>query len=128
MKDQDPKITNIKFQKVYLSDLNAVIRIYQKMSKEPVTKQLTGHFGFPLSIAIDNNEVIGFAFASVNEMEQVVLNSHYIKEIDDLSIINKLEAKAESVLYATFEHLKEDHTPLKNSIQQLVEWLNICAN
>lgn len=128
MKAQDPKNTNIEFRKVYLSDLNVVIRIHQKMTNEPLTNQLTGDFGFPLSIAIDKNEVVGFAFASINELDEVVLNSHFVKEFDDVSIVNKLEGKAASILHSTFEQLKEDRMPLKNAIQQLIGWLNICAN
>lgn len=128
MNTQDAKTTTVEFRKVYLSDLKAVINIYQKISMEPIAKELTSDFGLPLSVAIDNDEVIGVAFASINESGKVVLNAQVVKRFEDDAIGNSLEAQAENILYSTFENIRTDHTPLKNSIQQLVSWLNKCAN
>lgn len=128
MNAQDSKTTTIEFRKVYLSDLKAVINIYQKINMEPIAKELTSDFGLPLSVAIDNNEVIGVAFASINELGKVVLNAQVVKRFEDAAIGNRLESQAENILHSTFENIRKDHTPLKNSIQQLVSWLNKCAN
>ena len=128
MNIQDPKTTRIEFRKVYLSDLKAVISIYQKKTKASIAMELTSDFGLPLSVAVDNNEVIGVAFASINELGKVVLNAQVLSTFETVHIENTLEAAAENILYATFENINKDHTPLKNSIQQLVGWLNKCAN
>lgn len=128
MNAQDSKTTTIEFRKVYLSDLKAVINIYQKINMERTAKELTSDFGLPLSVAIDNNEVIGVAFASINELGKVVLNAQVVKRVEDAAIGNRLESQAENILHSTFENIRKDHTPLKNSIQQLVSWLNKCAN
>lgn len=128
MNAQDSKTTTIEFRKVYLSDLKAVINIYQKINMEPIAKELTSDFGLPLSVAIDNNEVVGVAFASINELGKVVLNAQVVKRFEDAAIGNRLESQAENILHSTFENIRKDHTPLKNSIQQLVSWLNKCAN
>lgn len=127
MNKQDPKTMNIKFRKVYLSDLNAIKSIYKKWSKEPATEKLTAHFGLPLSIATENNKIIGFASASVNELDEIKLNAHGENVSDDLYIEKGLEKQAEIVLSATFKNITEDQSQLKNSINQLVDWLNKCA-
>lgn len=127
MKDLDPTTPNIQFRKVYLSDLNVLVRISQQYSKAPIGKPLTSHFGFPLSIAIALDEVIGFAFASINEMDEVILNAHCLKG-EDAIIGARLKLEAEGVLEATFADIKTNRSPLKNSIEQLVDWLNICSN
>lgn len=128
MNIQDPKTTTIKFRKVYLSDLKAVISIYHKKIAAPIAMELTSDFGLPLSVAVENNEVIGVAFASINEQGKVVLNAQVVSAFETAYVGNTLEAEAENILYSTFENVKKDHTPLKNSIQQLVGWLNKCAN
>lgn len=128
MNIQDPKTTTIEFRKVYLSDLKAVISIYQKKTKAPIAMELTSEFGLPLSVAVENNEVIGVAFASINDLGKVVLNAQVVPTFETAYIGNKLETEAAHILYSTFENIKKDHTPLKNSILQLVGWLNKCAN
>ncbi|MBC8985025.1 hypothetical protein H9X96_04470 [Pedobacter sp. N36a] len=128
MNIQNPKTTTIKFRKVYLSDLKAVISIYHKKIEAPIAMELTSDFGLPLSLAVDHNEVIGVAFASINEQGKVVLNAQVVPTFETAYVEDTLEAEAENILYSTFENIKKDHTPLKHSIQQLVGWLNKCAN
>ncbi|WP_316748770.1 hypothetical protein [Pedobacter gandavensis] len=125
MKDQDPKNTNIEYRKVYLSDLNALIRIYNDKQNQPSAPQLTAHFGLPLTVAIDNKVVIGFAFASFNDLDELMLGCHCVN--DDVAIGDTLKLKAEKTLHTTFSGLSENHSPLKNSIDHLLSWLNTCT-
>lgn len=122
MNIEELNTTNIEFRKVYLSDLNAVLRIYKKEDKK-----LTAHFGLPLSVATENNEIIGFASASLNELNEMQLNAHCIKVSADSAIINRLKEQAKNVLHSTFENIENDRSQLKISIQQLVGWLNKCS-
>ncbi|WP_316838610.1 hypothetical protein [Pedobacter gandavensis] len=129
MKEQDPKCNHIEFRKVYLSDLNALIRLYknQGQNQQSAVHQLTANFGLPLSVALNNKEVIGFAFASFNELDELMLSTHTLSSRDAF-IDQKLKAEAEITLHTTFTGLKQDHTPLKIAIEQLVSWLNTCSN
>ncbi|WEK21014.1 MAG: hypothetical protein P0Y49_07660 [Candidatus Pedobacter colombiensis] len=124
MNRQDHKTKDIEFRKVYLSDLNAVVTLYQ--SSQITATKLTTDFGLPLSIASQGNEIIGFGFASINKLGEVTLNSRCIKLADDLGIGNTLEEQAKKTLHSTFEDIRGDHTKLKHSIQKLVDWLNNC--
>lgn len=47
---------------------------------------------------------------------------------EDSFIGDALKLEAENVLEATFANLKTNPGPLKNAIEQLVDWLNICSN
>ncbi|MCX2452567.1 hypothetical protein OQX61_14920 [Pedobacter sp. PLR] len=125
MNDQDPKNMNIEFRKVYLSDLNVLIRIYNNKTKQAASPQLTAHFGLPLTVAINNNVIIGFACASTNDLEELTLSSHCVN--DDVAIGNTLKAEAEKTLHATFSGIREDRTSLKHAIQHLLSWLNTCT-
>lgn len=126
MKDQDAK-SPIEFRKVYLSDLKTLISIYQHTNERLAACELTAHFGFPLNIATQQNKIIGFAFASITESEETMIGAHCLNATD-ADLADALKAEAEKTLYATFEGIGQDSTPLKNSIAQLLSWLNVCAN
>ena len=115
--------------------MRSVINLYQKTTERPIyhhqlpqdqTINLTTDFGLPLSIVSDDKEVIGFAFATINEQDEVVLNSRGLQQHVPSNIGDELIAEAKRTLYATFGDLKEDKTKLKNSIHRLVDWLNTC--
>ncbi|WP_316823116.1 hypothetical protein [Pedobacter gandavensis] len=129
MKEQETNYSQIQFRKVYLSDLNALIRLYknQGQNQQPTVHQLTENFGLPLSIALNGEEIIGFAFASINQLDELMLSTHTLS-VADAFIDQKLKSQAEVTLHTTFTGLKQDHTPLKIAIEQLVSWLNTCAN
>lgn len=134
MNEQNHRDTNLEFRKVYLSDMRSVINLYQKTETSIFNDQLrpdqainlTADFGLPLSIVSEDKEVIGFAFAAINEQNEVVLNSRGLQQPDPSNIGNELIERAKRTLYATFGDLKDDNTKLKNSIHKLVDWLNTC--
>ncbi|MBB2147599.1 hypothetical protein [Pedobacter gandavensis] len=126
MNDQDPKNTNIEIRKVYLADLNTLIRIYQMKNQRSATQALTAHFGLPLSVAICNKEVLGFAAAALNASDELTVVAHCIKEDHEMGSLLKLQAK--KTLEETFTSIKQDHTPFKNAVQHLLSWLNTCSN
>ncbi|RQO65308.1 hypothetical protein DBR43_31175 [Pedobacter sp. KBW06] len=135
MKEHNHNSTNLEFRKVYLSDMRSVINLYQKTTERSVNNQqlpqdqtikLTADFGLPLSIVSDDKEVIGFAFATINEQDEVVLNSRGLQQHIPSSIGDELIEEAKRTLDATFGDLQENNTKLKHSIYKLVDWLNTC--
>lgn len=135
MNKQNYRSANLEFRKVYLSDMRSVINLYQKTNKTSIFNEqlpqnqvikLTTDFGLPLSIVSEDKEVIGFAFATINELDEVVLNSRGVQQADPPAIEDELIAEAKRTLYATFGDLQDDNTKLKNSIYKLVDWLNTC--
>ncbi|MNK20194.1 hypothetical protein D3C87_384290 [compost metagenome] len=123
MKEQNHKTNGIEFRKVYLSDLGAVMRLYQLSQQN--TAKLTADFGLPLSVASNGNEIVGYGFAAVNQLGEVTVKSHF-KGAEDLSMGCTLEEQAKKTLHSTFENAEEDHAKLKHVIQRLVDWLNNC--
>lgn len=135
MKEHNHNSTNLEFRKVYLSDMRSVINLYQKTTERSVNNQqlpqdqtikLTADFGLPLSIVSDHKEVIGFAFATINEQDEVVLNSRGLQQDIPSAIGDELIEAAKRTLDATFGDLQENNTKLKHSIYKLVDWLNTC--
>jgi len=135
MNKQNYRSANLEFRKVYLSDMRSVINLYQKTNKTSIFNEqlpqnqvikLTTDFGLPLSIVSEDKEVIGFAFATINELDEVVLNSRGVQQAEPSAIGDELIAEAKRTLYATFGDLQDDNTKLKNSIYKLVDWLNTC--
>lgn len=134
MNEQNHRDTNLEFRKVYLSDMRSVINLYQKTETSVFNDQLppdqainlTADFGLPLSIVSEDKEVIGFAFAAINEQNEVVLSSRGLQKPEPSKIGNELIEQAKRTLYATFGDLQDDNTKLKNSIHKLVDWLNTC--
>lgn len=124
MNEQDPETTNTEFRKVQLSDLDAVINIYQSITKTLAADKTIVNFGLPLNVAIQNNELVGFAAAWIDETDKVKLRSYFTETFDHSAIESRLEEQAKSILYATFENIEEDHSSLKDSIDQLTGWLN----
>lgn len=131
MKEQNHKNKQLEFRKVYLSDMRSVINIYQKtnqnsshhdQTKQDKTIRLTTDFGLPLSVASNENEVVGFAAVHINQLGEIIWNS----SSDDLNIEHELIEQAKRTLYDTFENVQEDHSKLKISIEKLVDWLNTC--
>ncbi|WP_342332769.1 hypothetical protein [Pedobacter sp. FW305-3-2-15-E-R2A2] len=124
MNKQNHRSTNLEFRKVYLSDMRSVINIYQPTQGKTI--KLTADFGLPLSIVSEDKEVIGFAFATINEQDEVVLNSRGLQQEVPSDIGDELIEEAKRTLYATFGDLQDDNTKLKKSIHKLVDWLNTC--
>ncbi|WP_316776868.1 hypothetical protein [Pedobacter antarcticus] len=119
-----PHNASIKFRDIHFSDLNSVISIYKKKTQESVTDKLTARFGLPSSIAIDNNEIIGFASASLNETDEIKVDTYIVKTVGNLYVENMLKQHAEKALYSRFGDFEKDNISLKSSIHQLVVWLN----
>lgn len=104
--------------------MRSVINIYQPTQGKTI--KLTADFGLPLSIVSEDKEVIGFAFATINEQDEVVLNSRGRQQEVPSDIGDELIEEAKRTLYATFGDLQDDNTKLKKSIHKLVDWLNTC--
>lgn len=109
------------YRKVYLSDLRAVLNIYQEKGEK-----LTTHFGLPLAIAEHSNDVIGFASAKLNELEEVEFAFYYKNDVGHSEIQPMLEKWTRSTFNTTFAHSPEGGQKLKQASQRLTEWLNKC--
>ena len=129
------KISNgTNYRKVYLSDLREVMNIYHdnKTDASPEkhefqVKKLTEQFGLPLSVAESSNELIGFASAKLNDLEEVEIAFYYKNGVSQSEIQPFLEQQAKSTFNSTFNSGPEAGKKLKQSSQRLVEWLNKCS-
>lgn len=124
MNVEAPHNASIKFRDIHFSDLNSVISIYKKKTQESVTDRLTVSFGLPSSIATENNKIIGFASASLNETDEIKVEAYSMKTVGGLYVENMLKQHAEKALHSRFGNFEKDNISLKSSIHQLVVWLN----
>jgi len=119
------KISNeTNYRKVYLSDLRKVMNIYQENRTD--IEKLTEQFGLPLAIAESSNELIGYAAAKLNELEEVEFASYYKNGVSQSEIQPFLEQQARNTFNSTFNNGPEAGKMLKQSSQKLVKWLNKC--
>ncbi|MFA4868436.1 MAG: hypothetical protein WC623_09570 [Pedobacter sp.] len=121
------KTDEITFRKVYLSDLKAVLDIYQETRSNLSTDKLTTQFGLPLAIAEHSNKLIGFASAKCNESEEVEITSYYKNGICQSNTQTSLEELAKSTVYSSFDTGPEAVKKIKNATDRLVTWLNNCS-
>jgi hypothetical protein len=122
------------YRKVYLSDLRNILNIYHdNRTDTPPEKhqfqveKLTEQFGLPLAIAESNNELIGFAAARLNELEEIEFAAYYKNGVSQSEIQPFLEQQARTTFNSTFNNGPEAGKKLKQSSQRLVEWLNKCS-
>lgn len=118
-------------RQVYLSDLKAVLAIYQDIKQDTeVVKQsfteekLTEQFGLPLAVAEYKKELVGFASAKLDESEKIEIAFYYKKEMGQTDIQPLLEQQAISNFNSTFDKDEEAVEQLKQASQTLVTWLN----
>lgn len=124
MNVKEPNTANIEFREIHFSDLNSVISIYKKRTPDSASGKLTIGFGLPSSIATENNEIVGFASASLGETDEIKVNTYIVKTVGSLYVENMLKKHAEEALHSRFGNFEKDTLSLKNSIHQLVLWLN----
>lgn len=121
------KTDEVTYRKVYLSDLKAVLDIYQETKSNDPSEKLTMQFGLPLAIAEHSNELIGFASAQCNELEEVEITSYYKNGIGQSNTQPFLEELAKSTVNSSFDIGPQAVKKIKNATERLVRWLNHCS-
>ncbi len=118
----------IQFGNVYISELSKVVSIYKnamtKISPENNNK-LSSHFGLPLMIAINDNQPIGFASATLSVSGEIEMNCFFSEETAEAEVENQLKEKAYRNFYRTYDNSETGKQQLKASIDRLVYWLNL---
>lgn len=122
-------------RQVYLSDLRAVLAIYQDNKQETevvkhsfATEKLTEHFGLPLAVAEYKKELVGFASAKLAESEEIEIAFYFKKKVGQINIQPLLEQQAISNFNSTFDKEEKALEQLKQASQSLVTWLNKCSS
>lgn len=132
MKAKVKNPAQIQYDNVYISELNKIVGIY----KNAVTKisspgkahqdnKLSSHFGLPLTIAVNNKQLIGFASATLTPSGEVEMNCFFSDEPDETVVEQELKKKAFKNFYQTFDNSESGKKQLKASIERLVYWLNL---
>lgn len=122
-------------RQVYLSDLRAVLAIYQDIKQETeifkhsfATEKLTEQFGLPLAVAECKKELVGFASAKLVESEEIEIAFYFKKEVGQTNIQPLLEQQAIRNFNSTFDKEEKAVEQLKQASQSLVTWLNKCSS
>ena len=110
----------IQYAEVYISDLLMLKNIFLQTQD---TKAMNQSFGLPFLLAKKKNEIIAFASLIIHENDRISFNIYDKKrmtEADKRNFISRVES-----------HFKKNNTPnfrnakqLKNSINNMVDWLN----
>ncbi len=128
MKAKVKNQATIEFGNVYISELSKVVNIYKnattKNSPENNNK-LSSHFGLPLIIAINDNQPIGFASATLSLSGEIEMNCFFSENVDETEVENQLKEKAFRNFYRTYDNSETGKQQLKASIDRLVYWLNL---
>lgn len=128
MKAKVKNPSQIQFDNVYISELSKVVNIYKNATahiSSDKSNKLSSHFGLPLIIAANNNQLIGFASATLNLSGEVEMNCFFSEETNEADIENQLKEKAYRNFYRTYDNSETGKKHLKASIERLVYWLNL---
>ncbi len=132
MKAKVKNPVQIQYDNVYISELNKIVGIYKnamtKISspgKQHQDNKLSSHFGLPLTIAVNDKQLIGFASATLNQSGEVEMNCFFSDEPDETNVEQELKEKAFLNFYQTFDNSETGKKQLKASVERLVYWLNL---
>lgn len=127
MKAKVKNPAQIQFDNVYISELSQVVSIYKnatiKISSE--NNKLSSHFGLPLMIAMNEDQLIGFASATLDLSGEIEMNCFFSEAPGETEIENQLKEKAYRNFYRTYDNSETGKQLLKASIDRLVYWLNL---
>lgn len=101
MKAKVKNPAQIQFNNVYISELSHVVSIYKnattKISSE--NSKLSSHFGLPLIIAVNDNQLIGFAPATLDLSDEIEMNCFFSEESAETEIGNQLKEKRHTGIF-----------------------------
>lgn len=115
---------NLNFRAVTITDLNAIISLYQQQNTSLIIEKfpLTNHFGLPLYVAECEDKIVGYSYATVTKSDEYYLNTTI-----DTSFSNNLMNEnliRESELFFKNEWQNGTNRNLTAAIIQLINWLN----
>jgi len=124
MESNSTQQQNLSFRAVTLSDLNAIVKLYQQQQTTVSTDNspLTNHFGLPLYVAECNNQIIGYSYAATNQPNDYCLKTHIDTNFSKSPINESL--MLESEVFFKNEWQNASNRNLTVAIDQLVNWLN----
>ena len=113
----------LNFRAVTISDLNAIIGLYQQQNTSftESNSQFNHHFGLPLYVAELNNKIVGYSYATI-QSEDYCLKTHIDTSFSNYSINESL--MLESEVFFKNEWQNASNRNLTVAIDQLVNWLN----
>ncbi|OIV41122.1 hypothetical protein [Flavobacterium johnsoniae] len=122
---------SIQFDPISLSSLKSVINIYQNRSSKNFVQdrnisQLSHDFGLPLSVALCENRVVGYAFVTINEREEPEINSYWEKEFYSIEAEQDLKIHAEETCHSLFKDAPARSIKIQNAAAKLSSWLQVC--
>lgn len=118
----------IQFGNVYISELSKVVNIYKNATTNISTQnnnKLSSHFGLPLIIAMNEDQLIGFASATLGLSGEIEMNCFFSEESGETEVENQMKEKAYRNFYRTYDNSETGKQQLKASVDRLVYWLNL---
>lgn len=115
---------NLSFRAVTISDLNAIVKLYQQQETNSFTENttLTNQFGLPLYVAEWNNKIVGYSYAAATNSNDYSLKTNIDTTFSHYPINENL--MLESKLFFKSEWQNSTNKRLTTAINQLVNWLN----
>ncbi|WP_300663039.1 hypothetical protein [Fluviicola sp.] len=128
MKAKVKNPSQVQFDNVYISELNKIVHIYKNTTSQISSgknNKLSSDFGLPLTIAVNDNQLIGFASATLNLSGEVEMNCFFSEKSDETEVESQLKEQAYRNFYKTYDNSETGKKQLKASIERLVYWLNL---
>lgn len=113
----------LNFRAVTISDLNAIIGLYQQQNTSFTESNslFNHHFGLPLYVAELNNKIVGYSYATI-QSEDYCLKTHIDTTFSNHSIDESLIQESETFFKNEWQNASNKNLTI--AIDQLVNWLN----
>lgn len=114
---------NLSFRAVTISDLNAIIGLYQQQNTSitETNSAFNHHFGLPLYVAELNNKIVGYSYATI-QSEDYCLKTYIDTNFSNHPIGENLMLESEAFFKNEWQNTSNRNLTL--AIDQLVNWLN----
>lgn len=115
---------NLSFRAVTITDLNAIISLYQQQNTSFTESnlQFNHQFGLPLYVAEWDNEIVGYSYVATTNSDDYCLKTTINTTFSNYPINEHLILESE--IFFESEWQNDSHKKLKIAIDQLVNWLN----
>ncbi len=115
---------NLNFRAVTITDLNAIISLYQQQNTSFTESnlQFNHHFGLPLYVVEWDNEIVGYSYVATTNSDDYCLKTTINTTFSNYPINEHLILESE--IFFESEWQNDSHKKLKIAIDQLVNWLN----
>lgn len=123
------KENSLSVRKVNISDMQAIVSLYNKDQSKKDNSILTEDFGLPIGLIEHDSGIIGYSFIRINERKEQEVHlfiSNNFKHTQAHEILIQFTTSSHHYCISKDKINSFDSFQISKAIKKLIHWLNLC--